>query len=100
MYRNAFLRKWSSVFEREANGYQTSYGFHLKSPVRFWKEIKVTMQRDELLRLLARRHADLPVAEESLPAQRMRVLRDEGGNWLDDKSYQTTSRRVRLNTEM
>ncbi len=108
MQRNAFLRNGSSVFERDANGYQTSYVFHLENPVRFQKEIKVTIEcghgnhLSHEMSSVAYWYADIPtrVAEVPPPAKRMRVSRDEGGTWLYDKGNQTTSKQVRMNAEM
>ena len=45
MQPNAFMRNGSSIHERDTNGYQTSYVHHLENPVRFEKEIKVTIER-------------------------------------------------------
>ena len=44
MQDNAFLMNGSSIYERNTGGYQTSYVFHLTNPVRFEKEIKVTIE--------------------------------------------------------
>ncbi len=44
MQPNAFLRNGSSIYERDTNGYQTSYVLHLENPVRFRTEIKVTIE--------------------------------------------------------
>ena len=55
MQDNAFLRNGSSIFEGGATlgrsntpwdegAYQTSYVFHLENPVRFQREIKVTIE--------------------------------------------------------
>ena len=56
MQENAFLRNGSSIFEGRTlsrcderrwarhGGYQTSYVFHLENPVRFSREIKVTIE--------------------------------------------------------
>ncbi|MEI6972139.1 MAG: DUF2961 domain-containing protein [bacterium] len=39
-----FLRNGSSIFETDTAGYQTSYVHHLENPVRFTREIKVTIE--------------------------------------------------------
>jgi hypothetical protein len=44
MQPNAFLRNGTSIFERDTNGYQTSYVHHIENPVRFEREIKVTIE--------------------------------------------------------
>ena len=44
MQPNAFLRNGSSIHEDHTGGYQTSYVLHLENPVRFQREIKVTME--------------------------------------------------------
>lgn len=44
MQTNAFLRNGSSIHERNTGGYQTSYVHHLENPVRFEREIKVTIE--------------------------------------------------------
>ena len=44
MQPNAFLRNGSSIHESNTGGYQTSYVHHLENPVRFEKEIKVTIE--------------------------------------------------------
>ena len=44
MQDNAFLLNGSSIYEGNTGGYQTSYVFHLTNPVRFQKEIKVTIE--------------------------------------------------------
>ena len=38
------LRNGSSIYMHDTNGYQTSYVFHLENPVRFQREIKVTIE--------------------------------------------------------
>jgi len=44
MQPNAFLRNGSSIHESNTGGYQTSYVLHLENPVRFTREIKVTIE--------------------------------------------------------
>ena len=44
MQDNAFLRNGSSIYEDSTGGYQTSYVLHLENPVRFRREIKVTIE--------------------------------------------------------
>jgi len=108
MQPNAFLRNGSSIFEGNTHGYQTSYVFHLENPVRFQKEIKVTIEHGHGNHLcnemssVAYWYAERPTAVKLPPpvAQRMPVLRDNKGQWLYDRASQITSRRIRLNREM
>jgi len=44
MQRNAFWRNGASIHEFDTAGYSTSYIFHIENPVRFEKEIKVTIE--------------------------------------------------------
>jgi len=44
MQPNAFMHNGSSIFEHNTGGYQTSYIHHIENPVRFRKEIKVTIE--------------------------------------------------------
>ena len=44
MQPNAFLRNGSSIYEGDTGGYQTSYVHHLENPVRFEREIRVTIE--------------------------------------------------------
>lgn len=124
MQDNAFLRNGSSVFEGNTiyhrqdpasklhpwgvGGYQTSYVFHIENPVRFQKEIKVTIEhghgnhlRNEMSSV-AYWYADKPYAAVKVPpvAKRMPVLRDNQGKWLYNPENQITSREIKLNDEM
>jgi hypothetical protein len=108
MQPNAFLRNGSSIFERDTNGYQTSYVHHLENPVRFEREIKVTIEHGHGNHLanemssVAYWYAAEPAAAAKPPpaAQRRPVLRDNQGAWLFDASNRTTSRRIEPNEEM
>jgi len=96
MQDNAFLRNGSSVFEHNTHGYQTSYVFHLENPVRFQKEIKVTIEhghandRVNEMSSVAYWYAAKPTRVKNVPplAKRMPVLRDNQGNWIYDKKNQ------------
>lgn len=44
MQKNSFLYNGSIIHESDMPGYQVSYRFHLPDPVRFSKEIKVTIE--------------------------------------------------------
>ncbi len=121
MQGNAFLHNGSSIFEGDTfgaghislyggvfGGYQTSYVFHLENPVRFQKEIKVTMEHGHGNHLanemssVAYWYSEKPVKVACPPAvaKRMPIYRDNKGKWLIDKKNQTTSRVIKLNPEM
>ena len=108
MQPNAFLRNGSSVYEHSTNGYQTSYVFHVENPIRFEKEIKVTIEHGHGNHLanemasVAYWYADSPGRVASLPpvAKRLAVPRDNQGNWLHDKRNQCPGKKIPLNAEM
>ncbi len=122
MQENAFLRNGSSIFEgdtiapdnamlelwRGKGGYQTSYVFHIENPVRFEKEIKVTIEHGHGNHLanemssVAYWYAASPTRIVDPPpvAQRMPVLRDNQGHWLYDKQNQCPGKAIELNDEM
>ena len=108
MQDNAFLRNGSSIHEENTGGYQTSYVHHLENPVRFDREIKVTIEHGHGNHLcnemssVAYWYAAEPGGVKKPPpvARRMPVLRDNRGNWLQQRRNQTTSRRVEPNREM
>ncbi len=122
MQDNAYLRNGSSIFEGNTlplmkgkslwagvvGGYQTSYVFHIENPVRFEKEIKVTIEHGHGNHLCnemsstAYWYAEKPTKVKAVPpvAKRLAVLRDNAGNWLFDKKSQITTRKIKLNAEM
>ncbi len=119
MQDNAFLRHGSSIFEGHTlkefsltpwntGGYQTSYVHHLENPVRFQKEIRVTIEHghgNHLANEMASTaywYAETPAGAVAPPAakQRMAVRRDEDGNWLIDPDNQCPGRPVPVNEEM
>ena len=108
MQPNAFLRNGSSIYERNTNGYQTSYVHHIENPVYFQKEIKVTIEHGHGNHLCNEMssvgywYADKPCAAVAAPSvgQRLPVLRDNKDNWLYDPTNQTTSRVIKPNKEM
>lgn len=105
---NAFMRSGSSLFEPDTHGYQTSYVFHLENPVRFEREIKVTIEHGHANHLcnemssVAYWYADQPYPVVAVPtvAKRLPVLRDNQGNWLYNPVSQLTSRTITPNEEM
>ena len=108
MQDNAFLRNGSSIYEHNTGGYQTSYVFHLENPVRFQREIKVTVEHGHGNHLanemssVAYWYAAEPTACVKPPAvaERKPVLRDSAGNWLHDASNQVPGRSIAVNDEM
>ncbi len=119
MQDNAFMRNGSSVFEGnttlekskvpwDEGGYQTSYIHHLENPVRFQKEIKVTMEHGHGNHLanemasVAYWYLDKPskVIKPPSISKRMPVLRDNAGNWLYDKKNQCPGPVVEITPEM
>jgi hypothetical protein len=108
MQDNAFLRNGSSIYEVNTNGYQTSYVFHVENPVRFQKEIKVTIEHGHGNHLanemssVAYWYATEPIAVIQPPsmAQRLPILRDNQGNWLYDEENQCPGQPIELNDEM
>jgi hypothetical protein len=108
MQDNAFLRNGSSIHENNTGGYQTSYVHHIENPVRFSREIKVTIEHGHANHLanemssVAYWYAEQPTKVAKVPAvaKRMPVKRDNQGEWLHEKRAQSTSRQVELNREM
>jgi hypothetical protein len=108
MQPNAFLRNGSSIYEGHTQGYQTSYIFHLENPVRFEKEIKVTIEHGHGNHLanemasVAYWYAARPtrVARPPAAAKRLPVLRDNQGRWLYDKRTPAPGTPIALNAEM
>jgi hypothetical protein len=121
MQDNAFLRNGSSIFEGRTmvvpsrvtwesgeGAYQTSYVFHVENPVRFQKEIKVTIEHGHgnhmanEMSSVAYWFADQPARAIRPPSvkKRMPVLRDNLGRWLFDKTNQCPGKPIKLNPEM
>ena len=108
MQDNAFLRNGSSIHEANTGGYQTSYVHHLENPVRFQKEIKVTIEHGHGNHLcnemssVAYWYALKPSRVAKVPpvAKRLPVRRDNQGTWLYNRKNQTTSRTITPNREM
>ncbi|MFA6109226.1 MAG: glycoside hydrolase family 172 protein [Candidatus Latescibacterota bacterium] len=119
MQDNAFLRNGSSIFEGgttlsyspdpwSEGAYQTSYVFHLENPVRFQREIKVTIEHGHANNLnneassVAYWFADRPTRTVKPPpvAKRLPVRRDNQGRWLYDRRNQCPGRPVPLTDEM
>jgi hypothetical protein len=108
MQPNAFARNGSSIFEGHTGGYQTSYVHHIENPVRFTKEIRVSIEHGHGNHLanemssVAYWYAAKPTRVTRPPsvAKRMPVARDSFGNWLQDRRGRTTPHTVEPNAEM
>ena len=108
MQPNAFMRNGSSIFEGHTGGYQTSYVHHIENPVRFRKEIKVTIEHGHGNHLCnemsstAYWYAAEPTRVAAPPpvAKRMPVMKDAKGRWKFEKKNQTTPRVIKPNPEM
>ena len=107
MQPNAFLRNGSSLFEHDTGGYQTSYVFHLDNPVRFQKEIKVTIEHGHSNHLgnemssVAYWYAERPTRTVAPPpvAKRLPVPKVDG-QWAPVPDSQCLGRPVRMTGEM
>ncbi len=108
MQPNAFLRNGSSIHEKNTNGYQTSYVLHIENPVRFEREIKVTIEHGHGNHLanemssVAYWYAERPSGVVAPPTvgKRLPVLRDNQGGWLYDKKNQCPGKKITPNAEM
>ena len=108
MQPNAFAHNGSSIYEHHTKGYQTSYVYHLENPVRFEKEIRVTMEHghgnhlcNEMSSVAYWYQLEPHTPFEVLPVEQRRpVLQDESGDWVIHPSSQTTSSNLAINAEM
>ncbi len=108
MQPNAFARNGSSLHEADTGGYQTSYVHHLENPVRFTREIKVTLEHGHGNHLanemasVAYWYAREPAAACRVPpvAKRLPVRKDDDGRWRVEKRKQCPGKPVPLNNEM
>ena len=90
MQPNAFLRNGSSIYEHDTGGYQTSYVFHLENPVRYQKDIKVTIEHGHANHLanemssVAYWYSETPTSVLNPPTihERLPVMKDDAGNWI------------------
>ena len=108
MQPNAFRHNGSSICEKQLEGYQTSYVFHLENPVRFEKEIRVSIEhghgnhlRNEMASV-AYWYQIEPHEPFGIPPapQRKPVLRDGSGEWIIDPHARTPMSQPELNDEM
>jgi len=119
MQSNAFLRNGSSIYEADTGGYQTSYIFHIENPVRFHKEVKVTIEHGHGNHLcnefssVAYWYAEKPNGVRNPPPleKRLPVIRDEtvprslgrgrySYKWIHNVDRQITTRKIEPNQEM
>jgi len=117
MQPNAFLRNGSSIFEGNTleegkslwngatGGYQTSYIHHLENPVRFQKEIKVTIEHGHGNHLAnemsstAYWYAEAPAKAITPPPVKQRLpVRKEDGQWIIEEPC--PGKPVQVNDEM
>lgn len=104
----AYLRNGSSLHTDHTGGYQTSYVFHIENPVRFQKDIKVTIEHGHANHLgnemasVAYWYAErpCPVAAPPPAEKRRPVLRDNSGRWLYNPLNQIPGKPVKLTQEM
>ncbi|MDO8589000.1 MAG: DUF2961 domain-containing protein [Armatimonadota bacterium] len=108
MQPNAYLMNGSSLWEHQAEGYQTSYVFHLTNPMRFEKEIKVTIEHGH------GNHLGNDVSSVAywyqiephkpfgiVPVEQRRAIKREmWGKWIEDPTAQTPHKKIKLNDEM
>ena len=109
MQKNAYLRNGSSIHEADTGGYQTSYVFHIENPVRFEKEVKVTIEHGHGNHLcnevssVAYWYAEKPTRVRDPPPmeKRLPVIRDViNSRWVHDEKRQITTRKIQPNEEM
>jgi hypothetical protein len=102
-----FLRTGSSLYEFETGGYQTCYVHHLDNPVRFTKEIKVTIEIGHANHLanevssVAYWYATEPVTVANPPpVEKRRAVPKKEGVWFVDPATTHVTRQVPLNPAM
>jgi hypothetical protein len=108
MQANAYLMNGSSIYEKDTDGYQTSYVFHLTNPIRFEKEIKATIEHghgnhlsNEMASVAYWYQIEPHKSFGILPvAQRQPVMKEQWGKWIENPSNQTPQKKMKLNAEM
>ena len=107
MQPNAFLRNGSSIYEHHTSGYQTSYVHHLDNPVRFQREIKVTIEHGHGNHLanemssVAYWYAEQPGSVIPVPpVEKRRAVWKEEGKWIYEPSEACPGRAIVPNEEM
>jgi hypothetical protein len=125
MNKTAFLRHGSSIWEGHTSdgsrysgaraayagklfgGSQSSYVFHVENPVRFNKEIKVTIEaghanhQNHEISTVAYWYAEKPTKIKSPPPVKKRkaILQDSHGDWIIEKKHQCPGPDVAKNKE-
>jgi len=108
MQDNAFMRNGSSIHEGNTKGYQSSYVHHLENPVRFQREVKVTIEHGHGNHL-SNETSSVAYWYQTEPhkpfgivpvQQRKPVLRDEDSKWIIDESAKTPPAKLEINDEM
>jgi hypothetical protein len=120
MQKDATLRNGSSLFEgytvptpeltlwRGDSGYQSGYVLHLENPVRFEREIKVSIEHGHANHLanemssVAYWYAVQPAPAVAVPPleKRQPVLRNNAGEWIRDPGRECPGKPVALSEEM
>jgi len=107
MQKNAYMMNGSSVWQSDTKGYQTSYVFHLTNPVRFEKEIRVTIEHGHgnhqandyaSVAYWYQLEAHQPFGIVPV-AQRQPIKQDAEGKWILDPANQTPQKPIELNEE-
>ncbi len=104
----AYLRNGSSLHERQTGGFQTSYVFHVENPIRFEREIRVTIEhghanhlRNEMSSVAYWYAADPTAVVDPPPVtQRLPLRRDNEGRWLEDPDRQCPGAEIPLTEPM
>lgn len=108
MQKNAFARNGSSIYEADTGGYQTSYVHHIENPVRFNKEIRVTIECGHANHLcnemssVAYWYAKRPGGVLAPPPveKRAPVKKDGQHRWAPDPNAQITTKKISMTPEM
>ena len=102
------MHNGSSIHESNTNGYQTSYVHHLENPVRFQREIKVTIEHGHGNHLsnetasVAYWYQTEPHKPFGIVPAKLRkpVAQDENGKWIIDDSAKTPPVKLVINDEI
>ncbi|MFX0102772.1 MAG: glycoside hydrolase family 172 protein [Candidatus Hodarchaeota archaeon] len=107
MQPNAFMRNGSSIYEHETGGYQTCYVQHLENPIRFKKEIKVTIEaghanhlRNEISSVAYWYATEPTIVRAPPPVEKRRPIMKKDGKWIVEDRVKTTSKEVKVNEAM
>jgi hypothetical protein len=107
MQKNPYLRNGASIFEFDTGGYCTSYIQHIENPIRFTKEIKVTIEIGQANHLgndissVAYWYAQQPTPVAAPPpVEQRRPTLKRDRQWVTDPSNQITTKQVPLTEQM